>query len=249
MKMLNTKRKRRVFISLAVTFAVLIVLFAVCAIYVSDYYRAEKDKIDDFTPKMSSEVYKNGYISFGNEGSETGFIFYPGGKVEYSAYIPLMRLLSGEGVFCVLLEMPFNLAVLDADAAEEIYESYPNIKEWYVGGHSLGGSMAASCLSDNAEKFAGLVLLGSYSTADLSSLGVRVLSTYGSEDGVMNREKYESNLENLPEDYKEVVIEGGCHAYFGMYGEQDGDGKATITQEEQIYITADSILDFVYENE
>jgi len=248
MKILNSKHKRRVFVSLAVTFLVLLSLFVICAIYVSDYYEAQIDKIDSFTPKMSSEVYKKDCITFGNDEAETGFIFYPGGKVEYSAYIPLMRLLCEEGVFCVLLEMPFNLAVLDANAAEQIYESYPNIKEWYVGGHSLGGSMAASCLSDNAEKFAGLVLLGSYSTADLSSLGVRVLSAYGSEDGVMKREKYESNLENLPEDYKEVVIDGGCHAYFGMYGEQDGDGEATITQEEQIHITADCILDFVYEN-
>jgi 2-iminoacetate synthase ThiH len=44
---------------------------------------------------------------------------------------------------------------------------------------------------------------------------------------------------------KEVVITGGCHAYFGAYGEQDGDKKAAITREEQIGITVDEILQFI----
>ena len=109
--------------------------------------------------------------------------------------------------------------------------------------------MAASYLADNTDKLDGLILLGSYSTADISESDVSVLSIYGSEDGVMNREKYDKNKEKLPSDFKEVIIEGGCHAYFGMYGEQDGDGKTVITPEEQIIITAEEIFNFTSEKQ
>ena len=156
-----------------------------------------------------------------------------------------MKALASEGVLCVFVEMPFNLAVFDINAADGIQENYPQIESWYIGGHSLGGSMAASYLADHADEYDGLVLLGSYSTADLSNSELAVLSVYGSEDKVMNREKYEENKSNLPSDFTEVVIEGGCHAYFGMYGAQDGDGTPTITNEEQISYTADKIFEMM----
>jgi pimeloyl-ACP methyl ester carboxylesterase len=105
-------------------------------------------------------------------------------------------------------------------------DDYPEIDEWYLGGHSLGGSMAASFLAENTDDFEGLILLGSYSTADIT---LPVLSIYGSKDNVLNREKYEKYKPNISESLTEFVIDGGCHAYFGMYGEQDGDGTPTIS--------------------
>ena len=153
-----------------------------------------------------------------------------------------MAELAENGVLCVLAGMPFHLAVLDINAADGIQEQYPEIEKWYIGGHSLGGSMAASYLAKNAEDYEGLVLLGSYSTADLSQTDLDVLSIYGSEDEVMNREKYDENKSNLPDDYTEIIIDGGCHAYFGMYGKQDGDGTPAITNEEQIRLTVENIV-------
>ena len=38
-----------------------------------------------------------------------------------------------------------------------------------------------------------------------------------------------------------MIIEGGNHAYFGSYGEQDGDGKANISNAEQIEFAANEI--------
>jgi len=143
------------------------------------------------------------------------------------------------------LKMPLNLAVLDVDGAEGIQEMYPEIESWYIGGHSLGGSMAASYLSENISEYEGLILLGSYSTTDLSNERIRILSVYGSEDKVMNKEKYDEYKINLPESFSEEIIDGGCHAYFGMYGEQDGDGTPTITNVEQIQKTAEIINIFI----
>ena len=170
-----------------------------------------------------------------------GLIFYPGGKVQAEAYAPLMEACAERGILCVLMRMPGNLAVLDPNAADGIAAEYPEVTDWYLGGHSLGGAMAASCAAKHAEDYAGLVLLAAYSTEDLRGSGLRVLSVVGTEDGVLNREKYEQCRENLPADARELVIEGGCHAYFGCYGAQRGDGTATIGNREQIERTADAI--------
>ena len=172
-------------------------------------------------------------------------IFYPGGKVEYTAYEPLMKSLASKGILCVLVEMPFHLAVFDMNAADGIQNHFPQIENWYIGGHSLGGAMAASYIGENATEYEGLILLGAYSTADLTESSLEVLSVYGSEDKVLNKEKYDKNMINLPDDFEEIVLEGGCHAGFGMYGEQKGDGVPAITNEEQINMTADVIANFI----
>ena len=240
---LKDKGKRKLFI---ITLIVLVlgITVAACALYLGDYYRADEGAIAEFSPteNITVSTLKDGSVVFEPQSATTGLIFYPGGKVEYLAYEPLMAGLAREGILCVLIEMPFNLAVLNMNAADGIREQYPQIEEWYIGGHSLGGSMAASYLEKNAEAYEGLVLLGSYSTADLSDTDLDVLSVYGSEDKVLNREKYDENKSNLPSDVTEIVIQGGCHAYFGMYGEQDGDGTPSITASEQISITVDSIV-------
>ena len=107
--------------------------------------------------------------------------------------------------------------------------------------------MAASHAAKNAERYEGLVLLASYSTADLSQSGMEVISIYGSEDGVLNMEKYAENKVNLPALFEEYIIKGGCHAGFGSYGAQDGDGTPTITGDAQIEETVFLITDFFAE--
>lgn len=180
-----------------------------------------------------------------DNGDATGLIFYPGGSVDQKAYAPLMQLLSDRGITCVLLKMPLDLAIFDIDAAAGISARYPEVKNWYIGGHSLGGAAASMFLTDRAEEYKGLLLLGSYANADLSETKLKVLSVYGKNDGVMNRENYEKGKASLPKDFTELVIPGGNHANFGSYGAQKGDGTAAITPEEQRRITADAILEWI----
>ena len=238
------RRIRRIFIAL---------ILAVCLsvgglyLYASDYYRADAEAIDAFLPEASIEKRElsDGSVAYIPSEYTVGVIFYPGGKVDYTAYEPLMKALAGKGILAVLVNMPFNLAVLKSGAAKGIPEEFPTVDSWYMAGHSLGGSMAASYISKNADKFDGLILLASYSTADLSDSDIKVASIYGSLDGVMNREKYEECKANLPSDLSESVIDGGNHAGFGMYGEQRNDGISTITSVSQITLTADIIAEFV----
>ena len=242
---------KKIFIVLLSFIIVILLIVGGCAVYISDYYRAELPAIEAFSAGKDVDItaVSDGVLAYGSAESKVGFIFYPGGKVEYNAYESLMIELASKGILCILLEMPFNLAVLDMDAADGISDLYPEVKSWYIGGHSLGGSMAASYAAKNADDFDGLILLGSYSTADISETALYALSIYGSEDNVMNREKYEKYKNNLPEDMTEIVIDGGCHAYFGMYGEQEGDGEPTLTAEEQIRESAIHIFDFILKGE
>lgn len=239
------KRKTVVILTSFVLFIGL--LFGGFFVYSSIYYHAKSELINSFI--SSREVNKNqiskSVTVYEKEESNIGFVFYPGGKVEHTSYEPLMYLLAEEGITCILIEMPFNLAIFNVNAAGKVIDSHSNIDRWYIGGHSLGGAMASSFAEKNDDKIDGLILLGAYSTNNLSSADIEVLSIYGSEDKVLNMDKYNECKVNLPSDYNEVVIEGGCHSYFGMYGMQDGDGNPTITNQEQLNLTKEHISAFI----
>lgn len=239
------KRKGRIITAVVVLFFG--ILAAGCGIYLNDYYHADVEAIEAMTAEneIACMTLAGENLIWEPEEATKGLIFYPGGKVEYTAYIPLMQACAAQDILCVLVKMPFQLAVLDKNAADGILETYPEIREWYIGGHSLGGSMAASYLADHADAYEGLLLLGSYSTADLSKTDLKVLSVFGSEDQVMNHENYDKNRLNLPDNFSELIIEGGCHAYFGVYGPQEGDGAPAIGNEEQIDKTAAAITDWI----
>ena len=239
------KNKNLILIALSVILF-LATLFSVFVLVVKlKTYEADDASIEAFASRYDYTAEKrDGYTAYLADSSEIGFVFYPGGLVSEESYEPLMYAIREKGISCFLVSMPFDLAVFDVNAAEKILEDNPTVKRWYIGGHSLGGAMAASHLKKNTDDYKGLILLGAYSTKDISSVSVNVLLVYGSNDGVMDREKYAECKQNLPKSTKEHIIEGGNHAYFGMYGEQKGDGVSTLTPSLQILLTADLIADF-----
>ena len=235
---------RKIKKGLLIALAVLLVFTVVFGIYAGDYYHADLDAIQNNSLHMDyerMERLEDGSLVFYPAAYDSAVIFYPGGKVEALAYIPLMESLAREGVLTVLMPMPFNLAVLAKNAAEGIPAQFPEVENWYMAGHSLGGSMAASFAAENTAWVDGLILLAAYST---DPVALPVLSIYGSNDGVMNQEKYRQYRPNLPE-LTEQIIDGGNHAGFGFYGPQEGDGEATISREEQIARTAELMAAFV----
>lgn len=241
-------RKKTIWKIVAAFFAVALAVGIACIVYINDFYPANEMAQEALVSDEKVEItqLENGDYVFMPENPSAGLIFYPGGKVEHTAYAPLMRLYAEHGILCVLVKMPANLAVLDMNAAEGIPEQYPDIEKWYIGGHSLGGSMAASYVAKNMQEFEGILLLASYSTANIRQSDLEVLSVYGSEDGVLNMEKYEQYEENLPEDMQEKIIDGGCHAYFGSYGEQEGDGTAAISSLEQMKMTVEMSMETIF---
>ena len=190
-------------------------------------------------------VIETNRIIFTPEGTlDTGFIFYPGSHVDPRSYSSIAHQIADEGYLVIIPKMPFNLAVMNKRAAVKIISDYKEIDNWVIGGHSLGGAMAASLVFDEPEMFEGLVLLAAYppQNNNISSLNLYVTTVYGSLDQLATQSEIEESLPLLPLDTKKVLIEGGNHAQFGQYGTQNGDGVATIGQDEQQKIVINAIL-------
>ena len=164
-----------------------------------------------------------------------GFIIYPGGRVNYRSYAPIARAIAAEGYLIIIAKMPLNLAVFGINIANEIINFYPQISSWAIGGHSLGGTMAAQFAYENPNKIKGLVLWSAYPApgTDLSKHNLLVTTIHGTNDGLVSSAQIEDSLKFLPPTTARVEILGGNHAQFGWYGDQPGDNIATITRELQ----------------
>ena len=249
-KRVFTKSEKNV-IKIMIIAAVFALGFFAWSLYANDYYHAEAVAKKAVQGSALVEVKETeDYYVFKSQMNKSdvgpahgkGIIFYPGGKVDEVAYSPMLLKLAEIGYEVYLVKMPAKLAIFGMNAAEDIIEEAKHIKGWTMMGHSLGGAMAASFSASHDEEIDQLVLLAAYSTEDLRDKEIEVFSFYGTEDTVLNMEKYEEYYSNLPEDVIEEVIEGGNHANYAHYGAQDGDGKATITREEQ----QDCVLDIFW---
>lgn len=239
-KQKNGKRLKR---AGRIGLAVIAALVIVSLVYVSNYYHVQdRQTALQSTADVAVEEVEHGYF-FDGPGNDTALIFYPGAKVEDLAYANLLKQLAAEGIDCYLVHMPGNLAFLGMNRADEIMETY-RYDHWYLAGHSLGGAMAAVYADKNSEKLDGLIFLAAYSTKDLSDTDLKVLSVYGSKDGVVNMDKVVDGRKRMPSAYEEFCIQGGNHAGYGDYGAQKGDKKADISAEEQQKETAEKIVEF-----
>lgn len=233
------KSKISIFKKLLIALGIVVLLLALCAgaffWYVSDYYRAEDVALDVLAQDSGISAQNNLTVLSPSVPSDTAIIFYPGAKVEAEAYLPLLEQIKQTGVTCILVHMPFNMAIFDADAAEDVMEQFPDIQHWYIAGHSMGGAMASQFASEHQDEIDGLILLGAYIYGDYPD--EKTLTVYGSlNQSVEDHIDYTENI---------VEIEGGNHAQFGNYGPQKGDLPATISAEEQQKQTVTAIENFL----
>jgi hypothetical protein len=183
------------------------------------------------------DVSTGAWLAFApvSANATTGFIIYPGGRVDFRSYAPLAHAIAAQGYFVVIPRMPLNLAVFGVNAANYVIGSYPQISSWAVGGHSLGGTMAAQYAYDNPSKVKGLILWAAYppSGVNLSISNLYVATIHGTNDGLVSNAQIDNSLSLLPASTVRVDIVGGNHAYFGWYGNQAGDNPAAISREIQ----------------
>lgn len=195
-------------------------------------YSATNEAIQYLKSSETVKVSKTeeGYF-FDGPGDEIAIIFFPGARVQYTAYAKLMYKFAENGKDCFLLASPLNFAFLNTYAPEKIMQKY-SYERWYISGHSLGGVVACRYASDKPSKVRGVICLASYPAKELPS-NLEYISIYGSEDKVLNMEMLEKSKKYLPENNQIFVIDGGNHSGFANYGKQDGDGKAKISSDEQ----------------
>ena len=218
--------KKRILIIISV---LLLVLTTGSLIYLNDSYPPTNQILES---NLTIENKENIIIQK-NQIHTKAIVLYPGGKVDPLAYQTFMAQFAQEDFLVIIAKMPFNLAVFNPNKIDKIIKNNPQIEEWYVVGHSLGGAMAANHLAKHPNEIKGIYLLASYPTKDLKDYKGKSLSIYGSEDGILNIDTYNKNKKNLPKQTKETILEGGNHAQFGNYGKQKGDNEPTITQTQQ----------------
>lgn len=165
--------------------------------------------------------------------SRTGLVLYPGARVPAEAYAPTARAIAERGYLVVVVRVPLNLAVLDPGAASRVIAAHPEIERWAVGGHSLGGAMAAQFVGDNPGAAGGLALCGAYSAFDLSTRSLLASSVYGSLDAAATKIEDPATQALLPPTTTYERIEGGNHEQCGWYTGQPNDPPATVSRERQ----------------
>ncbi len=214
------KFRKKILLGLLTLFIVVIGAFI---IWGETPARATSEAISALESDDIVRVDTGQYLTFSPADQEysTGLIFYPGGG-GLQAYAPMAHDLAERGYLVVIPRMPLNLAVFGVNKAEQVIHAYPQVENWVIGGHSLGGSMAAHYLYQNPDQLSGLVLMASYpaSSDDLSQYTGQVLSLSGSLDGLSTPVDIETSRALLPDTALFFVIEGGNHAQFGWYGPQ-----------------------------
>ena len=206
----------------------ILILFAAAAffMYVSDYSHADDAALKALVSDENVLIERTGYgWFFDGPSNDTVFVFYPGGKVEETAYAPMLHVIAEKGMDVCLVKMPFRLAVLGSSRADGVLDRY-DYENRYIGGHSLGAVVAAIYAAEH--DLDGVIMFAGYPDRDVDE---PMLMIYGSEDGIIRMGKAAS-----ADQYgtvKKVIIEGGNHAGFGNYGDQKGDGHAGITAQEQ----------------
>lgn len=183
------------------------------------------------------------------ESSNVGVVFLPGMLVDPRAFFPLLKPLAEQGVLVIVPTAPLGMPLNGAQATKHAIASSPDIKTWVIGGHSMGGAMAASIAAKNPD-INGLMIWGSYSTVDLTKSDVAVSLIYGTNDPFANTEMIDSARNFLPPDTRYVPIEGGVHAYFADYT-QPGDGEPGIdraTAERLIIAETESFIKSLTQN-
>jgi hypothetical protein len=221
----------------------IIVLLFVLVIFIGFIVWAEtppspmQQAINALQSDSNVTVINNRWLTFEptTANSTTGLIIYPGGRVDYRSYAPLAHAIANEGYLTIIVPMPLNLAVFGVNAANDVIAAHPEITSWAIGGHSLGGTMAAQFAYQNPLKMEGLVFWAAYpeSGNNMSSYNLQVTTIHGSNDGLVSTAQIQNSLEMLPPTTVYVKISGGNHAQFGYYGDQSGDNPATITREAQ----------------
>ncbi len=179
--------------------------------------------------------------------ARSGLVFYPGALVDHRAYVPLAVLIAGTGHPVAIVRMPLDLAVLGKRRGLAVPPLLPEVSRWAIGGHSLGGAMAADLVHGEPGRFAGLVLLAAYPPdgASIAATGLPGAFDRGGERP--GREPGEARRIPRPPAARRPVRanRGGNHAQFGAYGPQKGDGEPGITGSQQLAAAAEEIVRFL----
>jgi hypothetical protein len=234
--------------------SILTIVVAGAAIYVGNWFVEREKRLSPADPAAlealestpTVTVTRGDWFVFepANASPTTGFIFYPGGECDERGYAEPLRAIAAAGFLVVLVPMPLQLAVLAPGKAADVIAAYPGIERWAIGGHSLGGAMAARFVHRNPGQIDGLLLWDAYppETDDLSGRELKVRLIHRSDESGTLPENYVRYMPNLPAhtDYRPVT--GANHINFGRFipaarfSEDVARGKIPVEQQHRLIV-------------
>lgn len=234
---MKTKSKKKILYIALAPVLVIVLLLASYTVYSLAHTSKAVHTLEEY-----QERYTNLTINLDSEGDlsllpldeseakHIGIIFYQGASVEPLAYVPLLSAIAEDGYAIYAPQFPCGMAVFDIDAAEGVINQHPDIKSWYIAGHSMGGRSASKYAPSNSENLMGIISISSPVDDGVANLDLPLLMLYGNLDGIYHGTE---SSDVLPEDTTICCINGANHAQFGDYGEQLMDNEATISPEKQ----------------
>lgn len=243
---------------IGISIGVLLVVLCISVIrYLTFYHSVDEEALAAMrsNEKVLVKEIGNTIVFTPKEQNATiGYVYYPGGQVESKSFAYAANEIAQSGIMVIIQKMPFHLAMFGADRAFSVIDAYPDVKQWYIGGFSLGGVSACMAASKQPEAFQGVILYASYTTKNysLADSHLRVLSVSGSKDGLATADKIENGKLFLPKDTTYIQIPGGNHTQMAIYGDgklQKGDNKAGLERMEQQEILIKETRDFILQEE
>ncbi len=247
--------KKRTKIILFSILAVVLLVIGGGAYYIVQSAPVSETELSQAEIDTFSFEKKEGYLYFQSDhkNARTGIIIYQGARFEPLNYSRIANELQKMGYDVFISAMPFNWAFFNINLAGDIIDAYPQIDNWFVGGHSLGGAMASSFVQKHdIDSIKGMFFLASYPVSDFSQTDIPMLYLFAENDGLVNEEdikKAEANLSTSNANRVETIF-GGNHSQFGNVKTQSGDNPATISGKEQqkevVYLLDDWISGMIY---
>lgn len=236
----QTNKKKKIFL-VAIATIVAIILLSFSYFRFSIYHPSESAS----SIATTATVRNKQVTEFKAKNSKLTVVFYPGALVEPDSYSIWAKKVAQAGYTVKIAHFPMNKAIFEPTIATKLVT---RSERYVIGGHSLGGAMAARYVHEHhSANLKGVFFLAAYADEKgrLDKLSVPVLSITASNDGVIKQDKLITGQKYLPKATTFEIIKGGNHAGFGSYGSQKGDHKATISNQKQQQLVADKLISWL----
>jgi hypothetical protein len=178
---------------------------------------------------------------------KAGLILYPGANCDIRGYASVLRSVAAQGYLVIAVSMPFDFSIFSPNKADEVRAAYPEISQWVIAGHSMGGAMAARFAFLNEENLAGLILWDSYPPAanSLADSKLPVVHVHRATLEGLAPQSFTEMKYLFPANSQWVPVPGGLHMYFGSFngGGYQETWEAGIERDAQHAIIVTATLD------